>query len=93
MIEHGLAADGRLCRFVAKISDRPGGLARFTGVLAQAGVSVKDISHDRVFAGDDLSSVNVHCLVETRDRDHVAELKRAIESAGFKVVFQSVESA
>lgn len=93
VIEHGLAVDGRLCRFIAKISDRPGGLAKFTGVLAQAGVSVKDISHDRVFAGDDLSSVNVHCVVETRDHDHVTELKRVIESAGFKVVFQSVESA
>lgn len=93
VIEHGLAVDGRLCRFVAKISDRPGGLARFTSVLAQAGVSIKEVAHDRIFAGDDLSSVNVHCLVETRDHGHVRELKRAIEAAGFRVVFQSIESA
>jgi threonine dehydratase len=27
VIEHGLVADGRQCRFTANISDRPGGLA------------------------------------------------------------------
>ena len=90
VIEHGLAADYRLCRFVARISDRPGGLSRFTGVLAQAGVSVKEVSHDRVFAGDDMSSVNVHCLVETRDRDHIRSLKQALTDAGFSSTFDPI---
>src|SRR5262249_447890 len=34
VIERGLASDGRLCRFTATISDRPGGLARFAGLIA-----------------------------------------------------------
>lgn len=89
VIGHGLAADGRLCRFVARISDRPGGLSRFTAVLADAGVSVKDISHDRIFAGDDMSTVNVHCLVETRDAEHIQMLKQRLADAGFHATFRA----
>ena len=43
VIERGLAADGRLVRFEATVSDRPGGIAALTRVLADSGVSIKDI--------------------------------------------------
>src|SRR5690606_13736711 len=38
VIEHGMVADGRLYRFTAVISDRPGGLERLTHVIAATGV-------------------------------------------------------
>src|SRR5258706_1287584 len=78
VIEQGLVHDGRLTRFTAKISDRPGGLAELSRVIAAAGASVKDIAHDRAFSGADVSAVNVICTVETRDRAHVAILHRAL---------------
>ena len=37
-LERGLAADGRLCRFVVTVSDRPGGIAELTKHLANLGV-------------------------------------------------------
>ena len=37
VIERGLAADGRLVRFSVVISDRPGGLAELTKILADHG--------------------------------------------------------
>lgn len=43
VLERGLAADGRLVRFEAIVSDRPGGIAALTKVLADSGVSIKDI--------------------------------------------------
>lgn len=85
VIERGLAADGRLSRFITTISDRPGGLARFTSAIASVGASVKDIVHDRAFATSDLASVDVRCVVETAGPDHVAELYAALEKAGFEV--------
>lgn len=88
VIEHGLAADGRLCRFVTRVTDRPGGLSQFTAVLAGAGVSVKHISHDRIFAGDDMSSVHVHCLVETRDAEHIQTLVTQLAEAGYQATFR-----
>ena len=87
VIERGLAADGRLCRFSAIISDRPGGLARFSTLLAEEGASVHDINHDRAFAGEDLSTVAVHCLVETRDAEHVRRLRERLRADGFQVAF------
>ena len=36
-IDRGLAADGRLCRFIVTVSDRPGGIAELTRLLASLG--------------------------------------------------------
>ena len=88
VIERGLAADGRLMRFRTTVSDRPGGLARLTDVLAQVGASVKDIFHDRAFATSDLSTVDVACIVETRSPAHARELVDTLENKGFDVVVQ-----
>ena len=90
ILERGLAADGRLCRFAANISDRPGGLARFASVLAEEGASVRDVEHDRAFAGDDVSNVIVHCLIETRDFDHIARVRARLEREGFPTKFPDI---
>lgn len=84
VIERGLVADGRLFRFIAMISDRPGGLASLTKVIAGTGASVKEITHDRAFCAADVSAVQVGCVVETRDRAHIEALKRALDEAGIR---------
>lgn len=86
VIERGLASDGRLCRFTATISDRPGGLARFAGLIAEEGASIIDINHDRVFADEDISTVAVHCVVETRDAEHITALRARLTKEGFPLV-------
>jgi len=86
VIEKGLVHDGRLTRFTAVISDRPGGLAELCGVIAHCGASIKDIAHDRAFSGPDVSAVNAVCTVETRDRAHIAALRRALRKHGFPLV-------
>lgn len=88
VIERGLAADGRLMRFRTTVSDRPGGLAGLTNVLATVGASVKDIFHDRAFATSDLSTVDVVCIVETRGPAHAKELVSTLSNEGFDVVVQ-----
>lgn len=85
ILERGLAADGRLCRLTTSISDRPGGLARFASLLAEAGASVRQIEHDRAFAGDDVSRVLVHCVVETRDTQHIHDVTQRLIQNGFEV--------
>ena len=87
VIERGLAEDGRLCRFSAIISDRPGGLARFAAILAEERASIRDITHDRAFAGEDLNEVRIHCLAETRDRKHIERLRERLGREGFSVYF------
>jgi threonine dehydratase len=85
VLERGLAYDGRLCRMTATISDRPGGLARFTALIAEEGASVMEISHDRAFASADVTTVTVHCVIETRDREHAKVLRARLRDEGFAV--------
>jgi threonine dehydratase len=85
VIERGLASDGRLCRFTATISDRPGGLAKFAGLIAEEGASVVDIEHDRAFSSEDISTVTVHCVIETRDNEHIDGLKSRLRREGFQI--------
>jgi threonine dehydratase len=84
VIERGLVADGRLGRFTAVISDRPGGLADLAAQIASAGASIKQVVHDRAFASSDVSAVNVLCTVETRNHQHLAELRAKLKSHGVK---------
>ncbi|HJX25228.1 MAG TPA: threonine ammonia-lyase [Chthoniobacterales bacterium] len=82
VIERGLVADGRLCRFTAVISDRPGGLADLATQIASSGASVKQVVHDRAFGSSDVSAVHVRCTVETRNHEHLAELRAQLKSHG-----------
>jgi threonine dehydratase len=85
VIERGLVADGRLGRFTAIISDRPGGLADLAAQIASTGASVKQVVHDRAFASPDVSAVNVLCTVETRNHQHLAELRALLKSRGVEI--------
>lgn len=82
VIEHGLAVDHRLCAFTVTISDRPGGLARLTALIADNGASIQEVRHDRIFAGPEVTSVQVHLVVETRDAAHAETVRQALQAAG-----------
>ena len=82
IIERGLATDGRLCRIVAQISDRPGSLAAMLAVVASTGASIKEVSHDRNFGPADPANVPVHAILETRDHAHIREIVTALNAAG-----------
>jgi threonine dehydratase len=85
VIDHGLAADGRIWRFTTRVSDRPGGMAKLTAAIADAGASVMEIVHDRSFSGPDVFSVMVIVTVETADRDQGIALRQRLSAAGFVV--------
>lgn len=80
VIDKGLVADGRVCRFSAVISDRPGGLAGLTKLIADSGASVKEIVHERAFTGGDVFAVSVLCTIETRDRAHLEDIFARLEA-------------
>ncbi|CAH1774898.1 unnamed protein product [Owenia fusiformis] len=86
-IDRGLAADGRLCRFVATVSDRPGGIADLTRLMSDMHVSIKDIFHERAWLKSDIFSVQVKCVVETRDQAHAEELKKKLRATYSHVIW------
>lgn len=78
VVEYGLAHDGRLFQTVVTISDRPGGLAMLTRRIADLGASIQELRHERVFGSADVSKVQVHLLLETRDRTHLERVSAGL---------------
>ncbi len=85
VIERGLTADGRIHRFVAKVSDRPGGIASLTECISRFGASVKDLQHERASVLEDIAVVEIFATVETRDNDHAVQLRQGLAAEGFDV--------
>ena len=85
VIERGLYCGGRLCQFDCAISDRPGGLARFTRLLADTGVSVKEIVQERPYVSD-INICSVHVTVETRDQSHLNHMVQSMSDHGYSIM-------
>jgi threonine dehydratase len=80
-----LARTGRLTTLSIEVTDRPGALHALTGVLAQHGANVVELSHDRMSPTTRLKSAVVDVQVETADRSHSDAVVEALRQAGFVV--------
>ncbi|PPC87237.1 MAG: threonine ammonia-lyase, partial [Hyphomicrobium sp.] len=80
-----LARDGRLSRLAIDIPDRPGQLARVSGVIGDAGSNVVEVYHQRVFTDVPAKGTELNLVIETRDRDHLEKVVGDLRSAGYVV--------
>jgi threonine dehydratase len=85
IIERGLVGDGRMAHLIVKVRDRPGSLSRLAEEVARMGANVLDVHHRRGFADISVGDVEIVLQLETRGRDHVAEIIRALEGEGLTV--------
>ena len=47
---------------------------------------MKEIDHDRNFAGADIATVYVNCVLETRDHAHIIEIERQLKEGHVTVI-------
>jgi len=87
VIERGLAADRRLVRFTATISDRPGGLAKLVTAISEHDASIMDISHERAWLHTSVTQVVNKVVVEVTGEEHEMRLKKALEAKGYPLVW------
>ena len=85
IIDRGLAADMRMIRFTATVSDRPGGIAVLSRLLADLGVSIKDIYHERAWLHSRVDQVQVKCVVETTGKEHSDKVMDTLLENGYEV--------
>lgn len=85
IIERGLAQDGRLCRVVINLPDRPGTLANLLTLIASTGASIKEVTHDRNFGPADVATVPVSVVMETRDAAHIADVRGLLAQQGYAI--------
>lgn len=89
IIERGLVKDGRLVRMVVTVEDRPGGLARLTGIVAEQLANVIEIHHDRAFGRAAVGETEVEMTLETRGHDHIQAIRDKLVEAGYTIVQSS----
>jgi len=85
IINLGLIEEGRLFRFTTRLSDRPGELQRLVTCIAACRANIHQITHARAEPGLPLTQAAVTLELETRGREHIAEVERALVAAGFAV--------
>ena len=79
----GLVRDGRLVRLRITIVDQPGQLARLSQVIGGTGANIIEVDHQRLFADVPAKRADIDVTLESRDAEHVEEIKSALEASGF----------
>jgi len=83
IIERGMVRAGRLTRLTVELRDLPGALATVTACLAEANANIEEVHHQRAFTNLPLQTAQVEFVLQTRGREHVEEIIRALRAAGF----------
>lgn len=81
-----LARDGRLSRLAIDLPDRPGQLAKVSGVIGGQGANIVEVYHQRVFTDLPAKGTELHLVIETRDGAHLEAVLAALRAAGYTVV-------
>lgn len=84
IIERGLARDGRRLRLRIKMPDYPGALESLASVIATSRANIVETLHNRAHYGVMLGETAVDMTLETRGRDHVAELLAALRESQYE---------
>ena len=64
------------------LRDRPGELANLTRILADQDANILDVSHHRVFTSTPAKGARTIFEIETRDREHLANVVTALSDRG-----------
>jgi len=83
IIERGMVRAGRLARIQVNARDVPGNLARITSVVAEAGANIDEVHHQRAFTLLAAQNVAIELVLQTRGREHIAQVIERLREAGF----------
>ncbi|MDI1275020.1 threonine ammonia-lyase [Polaromonas sp.] len=88
IIERGMVRAGRLARIRVSARDVPGSLARITAMVADAGANIDEVHHQRAFTMLAAQNVDIELVIQTRGREHIAQVLDVLKIAGFEAVEQ-----
>lgn len=83
IIERGLVRSGRMVWLRVEIRDVPGQLADVAQTIADSDGNIVEVYHQRAFTKLPVQSAELDVVVQTRGADHVREIIRQLEGAGF----------
>ena len=86
VINRGLLTTGRLSEITIEMLDKPGQLMEVSTIIAALGANVTKVMHNPGGENTDIIGCFLHVSMETRNRSHFAEIKQAIQKAGYTIV-------
>ena len=86
VIRRGLLMSGRTCQLMIELVDKPGQLKNVSRIIADLGGNMTSVHHERANEGSDVNGCYLRIILETRNFDHIAEIKRALTDFGFKLI-------
>lgn len=86
VIERGLLNSGRTYQLCVELSDRPGQLYEVSGIIADCGGNVISVHHERASETTDINGCYLRIVIETRNFEHIAQIREKLTSNGFKLV-------
>lgn len=86
VIKRGLLMTGRTCSMNIELIDKPGQLMDVSRIIAEAGGNVISIHHERANEGSAVNGCYLRIVLETRNYNHIDEIKTALKENGFKIV-------
>lgn len=85
VIERGLKMGGRTANITIALSDKPGQLMGVSQIIAELGANVVSVNYDSTDLDMNITDCYLRIGVETRDYQHIAQVKQALKDAGFEV--------
>lgn len=86
VIKRGLLMSGRSCQLVIELMDKPGQLKHVSRIIADLGGNVTGVLHERSNEGSDVNGCYLRIELETRNHEHIAQIKQALVDFGFTLL-------
>ncbi len=86
VIKRGLLMSGRSCQLMIELMDKPGQLKNVSRIIADLGGNVTSVHHERANEGSDVNGCYLRIILETRNYEHIEQIKTALRDFGFKLL-------
>lgn len=86
VIRRGLVKSGRSGMLNIELLDKPGQLLGVSEIIAKHGGNVTTVRHERADENPDINGCFLRIQLETRNSEHLEEIRQALIEAGYKLV-------
>lgn len=86
VINRGLLTAGRLSELTIELLDKPGQLKEIATIIADLGANVVRVHHNPGGKNTDINGCYLKVSMETRNHEHLTEIKKVMETRGYKII-------
>ena len=86
VITRGLNKSGRNYTFIVDLADKPGQLSGVCNVIGERGGNIISVTHERINTSSAINGCTIRIELETRDKEHINQIREALNEAHYKVL-------